>query len=219
MKQIQIFLVCALFSGLAAAQNFQYVTDELRITLRTGQGSTFQILKTLPSGTRLDVLELTDTGYAHVRTYDGTEGWIRSQYLIEEPIARHKLEKAERSLARYKEQSSKLKQELKDLRKATSSLDRERNELSKKVQTAEAELSRLNEVAAKPILLDKENRELLQKNVALDKQLQILSQENQSLKDSSQREWFVAGAGVLLGGLILGIMIPKIRWKKKSSWS
>ena len=52
----------------------------------------------------------------------------------------------------------------------------------------------------------------------LEKELQLLHQENQSLKDRSQREWFIAGAGVLLGGLLLGLIIPKFSWRKKSSW-
>jgi SH3 domain protein len=73
-------------------------------------------------------------------------------------------------------------------------------------------------VAAKPIVLDQENRELQQKNVALEKEMQILSQENQVLKDRSQREWFIAGAGVLLFGLIIGLLMSRVRLKKRSSW-
>ena len=219
MKKLHIFLISMLVSGWAQAQEFQYVSDQLIITLRTGQGSSYQILKTLPSGTRLEILEMTDTGYANVRTEDGTEGWIRSQYLIKEPIARLKLERAENRVERLKTQNKKLKEELGTLRKDKSALDKERTGLLKKTKDAESELARLSQVAAKPILLDKENRDLQQKNVALEKKLQILSQENQVLKDRSQREWFIAGAGVLLGGIILGLIVPKVRWKKKSSWS
>ena len=219
MKKLHIFLISMLVSGWAQAQEFQYVSDQLIITLRTGQGSSYQILKTLPSGTRLEILEMTDTGYANVRTEDGTEGWIRSQYLIKEPIARLKLERAENRVERLKTQNKKLKEELGTLRKDKSALDKERTGLLKKTKDAESELARLSQVAAKPILLDKENRDLQQKNVALEKKLQILSQENQVLKDRSQREWFIAGAGVLFGGIILGLIVPKVRWKKKSSWS
>ena len=53
---------------------------------------------------------------------------------------------------------------------------------------------------------------------SLEKELQLIQQENQSLKDRSQREWFIAGAGVLLGGMLLGLIIPKLRWRKKSGW-
>ena len=73
-------------------------------------------------------------------------------------------------------------------------------------------------MAAQPILLDKQNRELKQQNVSLEKELQLIQQENQVLKDRSQREWFIAGAGVLLGGMLLGLILPKLRWRKKSGW-
>ena len=90
--------------------------------------------------------------------------------------------------------------------------------LSSEKQQLDSELVRLNEVAKKPIILDKQNKELLEKNVTLEKDLQRLTQENHSLKDRSQREWFIAGALVLFGGIILGLIIPKLRRRKTSSW-
>ena len=59
MKKLLIFSVLALSPLLAAAANYQYVSDKLVITLRTGQGNTYQILKTLETGTRLEVMETT----------------------------------------------------------------------------------------------------------------------------------------------------------------
>jgi len=216
---IVILLLSLTFvSELAMAQNIQYVSDQIRITLRTGQGSTYQIIKTLDSGTKLNVLEITDTGYAQVKLEDGTVGWIRSQYLSEEPIARVQLEETQKQLDKLKEQNTRLREEAEKLRNTNQTLQAERSELSKNLAGTSSELTRLNEVAAKPILLDNENRELQQRNIAQEKQLQMVAQENQVLKDRSQREWFLAGAGVLLGGVLFGLLIPKVRWKKKSSW-
>jgi SH3 domain protein len=97
-------------------------------------------------------------------------------------------------------------------------VEAERNTLLSQTESANAELERLKQVAAQPILLDNQNRELKQQNVSLEKELQLLQQENQVLKDRSQREWFIAGAGVLLGGMLLGLILPKLRWRKKSGW-
>ncbi len=216
--KLLIFIVLILISPLNQAKDIQYVSDQLVITLRTGQGSTYQIIRTLPSGTKLDVLETTDTGYARVKTESGTEGWIRSQYLSPEPIARLKLEAAEKKLNKLKAENTGLREETQKLRKQRHELERKNKDLLARVKAAESELSRLGEVAAKPILLDKENRELQQQNISLEKKLQMMAQENQVLKDRSQREWFIAGAVVLLGGIFLGLLLPKIRWKKKNSW-
>lgn len=216
-----LFIALALLATAIStthAAGYQYVSDQLIITLRKGKGNTFQILKTLPTGTRLEVLETTDEGYTRVRTSDGTEGWVRSQYLMDEPTAAIQLEEVSRKLGNLQEQHDKMSSTLSEVQAERAQLATERDELLKKVEDAEARLAHLNEVAARPIVLDRENRELQQKNLALEKELQILNQENQALKDRAKREWFIAGAGVLLGGLLLGMLLTRIRWKKQSSW-
>ncbi|MDZ7663632.1 TIGR04211 family SH3 domain-containing protein [Thiohalophilus sp.] len=216
-----LLITLALFAATASAvqaAEYQYVSDQLIITLRNGQGNSYQVLKTLPTGTRLEVLEKTDQGYTRVRTSDGTEGWVRSQYLMDDSTSAMQLEEATRKLNNLQEENEKLRSTLSEIQEERAQLASERDELLGKTEEVEKQLDHLNEVAAKPLVLDRENRELQQKNVALEKELQILNQENQVLKDRAEREWFIAGAGVLLGGLLLGLLIPRIRWKKQSSW-
>lgn len=218
MKKILLILLATLGAISPVLSDTQYVSDQLRITLRTGQGSQFQIIRALESGTKLEVIEQTESGYSNVRTEDGTEGWVRSQYLIPEPIARDVLVKTEAELAKYKKQVDKLKTERNTLRIDKKQLLETSHTLSQKKISLASQLDRLNKVAAKPIMLDKQNRELQQKTIRMDKDMQMLHQENQVLKDRSNREWFIAGAGVLIGGILLGLLIPKIRFKKKSGW-
>ena len=219
MKKFALFLSALILPGLLQAQDYQYVSDELIITMRTGQGNQYQILKTLPSGTRLEVLEINEeTGYTQIRLADGTEGWVLTRFLTKEPIAREKLAATQSKLQRLTNQNDALKEELASLKKTAAELEAERTTLVSQNETAKTELERLNQVAAQPIQLDKQNRDLKQQNVSLEKELQLLQQENQVLKDRSQRDWFIAGAGVLLGGMLLGLILPKLRWRKKSGW-
>ena len=219
MKKFALFLSALILPGLLQAQDYQYVSDELIITMRTGQGNQYQILKTLPSGTRLEVLEINEeTGYTQIRLADGTEGWVLTRFLTKEPIAREKLAATQSKLQRLTNQNDALKEELASLKKTAAELEAERTTLVSQNETAKTELERLNQVAAQPIQLDKQNRDLKQQNVSLEKELQLLLQENQVLKDRSQRDWFIAGAGVLLGGMLLGLILPKLRWRKNSGW-
>jgi len=204
--------------SFSAQAKTQYVSDHLVITVRTGQGAQFQIIKTLESGEHVEVLEVTDTGYTKVETSDGTEGWVRSQYLADEPVASEKLQRAEAKLLKTKESLNKIKERFSALSKEHKILTESQSALSKNKKQLDSELARLNEVAKKPIILDRQNRQLQEKNVTLEKDLQRLNQENYSLKDRSQREWFIAGALVLFGGIILGLIIPKLRSRKRSSW-
>ncbi len=205
-------------SSSAIQAETRYVSDHLVITVRTGQGAQYQIIKTLETGEHVEVLENTDTGYARVRTSDGTEGWVRSQYLIDEPVAKEKLQKALNHLSNTRSSLKKLRQQYAELKEAHQQLSRDHADLQRQKKKLDEQLLHLNEVAKTPILLDKQNRSLRQKNVALEKDLQRLNQENQALRDRSQREWFIAGALVLFGGIILGLIIPKLRGRKRDTW-
>lgn len=220
VKQRSFLIPFILLSALSFSiqAETQYVSDHLVITVRTGQGAQFQIIKTLQSGDHVEVLEKTDTGYTRVKTSDGTEGWVRTQYLAEEPVASEKLAKAEAQLIKTREALQKIKEDYANLSKDYKEVSQAQSTLSKDKEQLDSELARLSEVAKKPIFLDTQNRELQQKNVTLEKDLQRLSQENHSLKDRSQREWFIAGALVLFGGLVLGLIIPKLRSRKTSTW-
>ena len=213
---LSFFLILAL--SFSAQAETQYVSDHLIITVRTGQGAQFQVIKTVQSGEHVKVLEITDTGYTRIETTDGIEGWVRSQYLVEEPVAREKLVKAEDKLLRTRTALKTLKEKFVTLSKEHKLLSKTQAKLSTDKKQLDSEFARLNKVAKKPIMLDKQNRQLQTKNVTLEKDLQRLNQENHSLKDRSQREWFIAGALVLFGGIILGLIIPKLRGRKRSAW-
>ncbi|MFK5915835.1 MAG: TIGR04211 family SH3 domain-containing protein [Woeseiaceae bacterium] len=216
IRFISLLFISAL-SFTAQAQT-QYVSDHLVITVRTGQGAQFQIIKTLESGEHVKVLETTDTGYTRIATDDGTEGWVRSQYLAEEPVAAEVLVKVEAKLLKAQTSLKKIREEYISLKRKHSSLSETQDVLSADKKQLDSELARLNEVAKKPIILDRQNRKLQQNNVTLEKDVQRLNQENQSLQDRSQREWFIVGALVLFGGIIVGLVAPKLRSRKSSAW-
>jgi SH3 domain protein len=210
-----ILLVLLPFSAAAATK---YVSDELRITLRTGQGNQFQIVKTLTSGTKLEVLEETDAGYTRVLLDDGTEGWVRTQYLIDEPVAADKLTSAQNRLAKTREKLAAAEAELKTLRSEKAELDSAYGKLKTEHSTTSKELQSLNELASRPKQLAQENIELRKQFEQLSDELNLTKQENQVLKDRSKRNWFLAGAGVVILGMLIGLIIPKLRFKKKSGW-
>jgi SH3 domain protein len=102
-----ISLVLLLFSclavtrqSLAAVGDVNYISDVVNVPLRSGPTNAYRIIhRGLPSGTQLTVLGTDEeAGFTKVRTVDGTEGWVTSQYLTGEPIARVKLAAAEKRL-------------------------------------------------------------------------------------------------------------------------
>jgi SH3 domain protein len=73
-------------------------------------------------------------------------------------------------------------------------------------------------VAAKPLKLENENQRLKKELLELESKHELLLQENQMLGDSSDRDWFLNGAGVIIIGILIGLIAPRIKPRKKSSW-
>lgn len=215
MRNWLVFLLLIPVTAVAATR---YVSDHLVITLRTGQGNQYAITKTLPSGTLLTILEETETGYTRVRTPDGTEGWVRTQYLSDEAPAAEKLAKTEEKLAKLQEKMSKVSDELAELRKDKNQLDSQYKKLSGEHKETADELTKLSQVAARPKQLEAENTDMREKFAKISDELNLIKQENQVLKDRSKRNWFLAGALVVIIGIIIGLIIPKLRFRKKDSW-
>ena len=221
MIKIPVLLLLSISIFVTEAQAAtKYVNDNLTITVRSGQGNEHKIIKTISTGDKVDVLEeFPDTGYVRATLNDGTEGWILSRYLTDKPVAKDLLERVEKRYEQLKQKYDESTEELKNLKAEFSKINRDSASVSKDYKALQDRMERINEVAAKPILLDKENRELKEQNVTLTNEMQLIKQENQILKDRSDRDWFIAGGGVMVIGILLGIVLPKLRSSKKSSWS
>lgn len=216
--KIRFWLALALLIPITGMAATKYVSDRLVITLRTNQGNQFQIIKTLPSGTLLTVLEQTSTGYTRVRTADGTEGWVRTQYLSDDPPAAEDLAKAQEKLAKLQDTLSKTQQELAGLRKEKAQQESQFNQLQTDNKATTDELAKLTQIAAHPKQLESENVDLRDKFAKMSDEFNLIKQENQVLKDRSKRNWFLAGALVIIIGMLIGLIIPKLRFRRKDSW-
>jgi len=85
-------LICGVTLAVPASALAQtvYVSDELRIALRSGPGEEFRALRILLAGTELSELERREP-WVRVEIAGGPEGWVQSRYLTEETPARVQL--------------------------------------------------------------------------------------------------------------------------------
>ncbi|WP_084287586.1 TIGR04211 family SH3 domain-containing protein [Desulfovermiculus halophilus] len=110
-----------------------YVTDSLEITLRSGPGATRKIVKMLPSGSPLTILDQTQSWY-RVRTQDGRTGWVLKRYVMQEvpkkrqiTILEDKITTLEESQAQAEKTVQQLRSENKEL---SSALEETKKQLS-----------------------------------------------------------------------------------------
>lgn len=211
-------LVCLAVAGNVYAET-SYVSDSLEITMRSGKGNSYSITRMLDSGTPLEVLEVDkDEGYTRVRTKSGKEGWVLSRYLMKTPAARDRLASAEKNLAEMELEKRKLETAMATLTEEKNALATDLESTTGQNRKAGQELAEIKRTASSALAIDAENKDLKSRVVTLERELQTLQQENEGLRDRSDRDWFMVGAGVVLLGILIGLIIPRIRWRKKSSW-
>lgn len=205
-KSFAYLFACLLVSNVAEART-AYVTDKIEVPLRSGESERTKIVKMLDNGTLVTVLqESTENGYTYVQSGNGAEGFILSRYLTGEPSARTQLETLTKKLEALQEENKALKV----AQAGSQELGKERDKLS-------SELSELQQTAASAIQLKQQRDQLGEQVVAIERELQQLRRENQALTDSSNQDWFLYGGGLSLFGVLLGFILPKISWRRRSS--
>ncbi len=213
-------LTCLLLtSTLVFAEEYRYVSDSFSITMRTGMGTSHKIIKSLKTGTKLELVEVSDEGYSKVRLPNGTEGWVLSRYLIDHPVAKDRLTAAEKKIKSLEKKNKELNKQLKSLSSSSSSLQKDSSRLAKSNKKLKQELEHIKKIAANQIALNDENKTLKEQVLALKREMQSVQQENMSLQDRSARDWFLIGAGVCIVGIIIGLVVPNLRFRRKQSWS
>lgn len=220
MKKLLLLLFCCFHYSLGHAAT-RYVSDDLRITLRSGPSPQNQIIRMIDSGTKMEVFEEIETAsrkYSRVKLTDGKEGWVLSQYLVNEPIARDRLVELEKQYEAVKLEYKQLKDSLKDLKSVNLNAQSSNTEMEQSLKDALGELQHLKELSANAIQIDKDNKDLSLQLSQLQNEYKIIESETQALKDSNQREWFIYGGLMALGSLLLGILLTRIRWQKRNSW-
>ena len=195
----------------------RYVTDRLEITMRSGTSTQNSIVRMLRSGTEVELVETDEeTGYSRVRLPDGTEGWVLTRFLMTQPAARDRLADLRGSMNDSDRALQELRSEFEQLRRMKADVDAERDLLESANRDLTVELEQIREISASSIALDEANKTLNQRVEAAERELAAMQAENQRLHDRATREWFVVGAGVLFFGMLLGIVVPRLRLKKKS---
>ena len=214
--------VLLVLSSIAVAQaKTVWVDDQLYLPVRSGAGTQFRIIENaVPSGTPLEVLDTSDSGYTLVRTPKGTEGWVSSQYLSETPIAADQLRTANRQLEETRADLARVKEKLAEVTRERDALENSESTLSNRSQELQEELQRIKSIASDSINLARRNKELLEENQKIRNDLEVLTAENERLEASKEYDFMLLGAGLVLGGVLLALIIPMLKpTRKTDNWA
>ena len=90
---LALLLAVVLQAVTAQDRDLQYVTDKLRLSLYSQANDSSNVIKLLQSGDGLEIEQIQGP-YAFVVTEDGTRGWVKRGFLVEEPTSNLLLEQA-----------------------------------------------------------------------------------------------------------------------------
>ncbi len=206
--QTNLVLFIIFLASSVNAETFVYITDQVDIPIRSEKSLGNTIIRLLPSGTKLSVLQITEDGWTEVK-YQDTIGWISSRYLSNNISAREELKQANTVINENQLLITKHETELKELNKQLLLLNNKNKELLIKSSKSEAEKTHIEQIYQDALKLEHENEKLNQEQLQLKTELQLAQNNSQIERDTSQRNWFIVGALVLFFGIVIGFIMPK----------
>jgi len=210
-----------LCNATVALAETRYISDQLVVSLRELPQDNSETIVYLKTDAPVEVLEV-EGEYLKVKTTNGEVGYIRKSYLTEDTpkatvISRltreneglkervQELEKKYReAFSKGDEAQKKILSDLEDSRLQIAKLDKELNksetELAERTQAYET----LRQNAENIIDITAERDQLRLSHEELTAAANNLEEERKELLKKETIQWFLAGAGVLLLGWIIG---------------
>lgn len=219
-----LFLILALVvtgTGIAQARTV-YIDDTLFAPVRTGQGTQYRILHNgLRSGTAVTLLESNEeSGYSRIRTSTGLEGWIPTRHLTNQPIARDRLAAVNQELEQARAQLQEARDSLNNVSSEREELSANEERLERRVAELTDELEEIRTISANALTLDRRNRELQEDNQKMRNEVEVLTAEVQRLEARKESDFMLLGAGLLILGMILAVVLPWLKPSKKTdNWA
>jgi SH3 domain protein len=196
-----------------------YVTDVFEVTMRSGTSTANSIVRMLKSGEPVTVLEHDLVSkYSLVQTEDGKQGYVITRFLMDQPSARDRLAELE---TRFEEQSQRVETQQSRIAELSKSLEQEKSDnlaLAATLRASEKELTEVRSAAEDTLNIVEQNKRLQSVVDELRQEKTALVEANSQLGDTTRQDWFVRGAAVSLIAFLVGIIVTRIRWRKKDSW-
>lgn len=221
---IVVFTVSASINSVFA--DTRYVSDRLIISVRDGQDQNAAVLGYIETAAPVDILEEKED-LLRIRTEDGIEGWVQAKYIVSENPKVLIIENLKNEITALKKESETLKNEQDS---ASNTLSKTKTMYHENIEELKEEVNINQKFAAKAksdfiqlnikytnLLKHSKNTEeltgevekLKKLNAELNTEVKSLRKDPKNPLKSNRIQSFIAGAGVLLFGFILGGSVKK----------
>ncbi|WP_434665624.1 TIGR04211 family SH3 domain-containing protein [Aeromonas sp. NJAU223] len=196
MRALLGILIC--LCAQQALADTRYVSDNIFTYIHNGPGTQYRILGSVKAGEPLEVKTVNnEAGFTQIVDGRGREGWIKNSELQNQISLRERLPQVEKELEEAKARLLNLNG------------DNERRFAEKDGKLAE----QTQEIATLKAQLASQGDEMGN----LKEQNEALTQSYDNQEHDMQMDWFIRGGAMVGGGILLGILLPMLPRRRKSS--
>ena len=221
MYRLQIIFTVVLGICMAGQWSWAeqaYVTDNLKITLRTGPSTGNKIIGMLSSGNLVDLLD-SEGDWSQIRTRGGGNnakvGWVLSRYLTTHQPAMIQIDTIRRENTHLKEQMVVLQEKMQDMDRQNDELTKKLNGTTKALDRLDLDYKELKQGSAEYLKLKEAFAVVESKLKKARQEFGLLNESYKKIKYSERNIWFATGAAILLIGVISGIVLGRREKRRK----
>ena len=210
MKNLCIIGMClVLFSTPVLAEN-KYVSDAVKVTMRTGPGNDRKIISLLRVGTKVEVVQPGDE-WTLVRLANEKEGWVINRFLTDKIPSDIQLNLLKGKYQALKASASQMQEKNGLLKAENEKLTTEFTVSRKKLQKTTNDYEALKTDSKEFLKLQSKFKAASSKLAEQTKKAEKFEDELTKLLWNQNIKWFLSGAGVLILGFIIGFSTKRQR--------
>lgn len=196
-----------------------WITDKLEVPLRNAPNVKGKALHPLFCGSPLTISDKpAKNGFTRVTLPTGEEGWMPTRQISFTPPSQDAQPPRAQPNAKLAESIPAPALPHKDNALPQSAEERTVEALLAEIARLNSELIAVKQASANIIQIQTERDTLTEEKRTLVSELDMLKREKLAQDASGKQNWFIMGAGVLFFGVVLGVMLPRLNWRKKSQW-
>lgn len=204
-----------LFNAIEGFGATRYVKPRGEALVRRGQGNEYKVISVVKEGDAVELIE-EDESYSLIKLSNGIEGWILKRFLSAEPPLTNIVANLSKEKEELQQREIEATQKVEEI---SAMLSRTKTDLDTLVEERDkilADFQKLQRDTSDVVKIKNNLDQTTEENQKLVERLTVSEQENSALKKDKTINWFLAGVGAILVGILLGRM-PSPSRKRKSS--
>ena len=210
LKRLVFIVVCTTFFSAAVLAETNYVSDSLKITMRTEPGKDRKIIALLNIGQKVDVLNPGDD-WTLIQLPNGKKGYVLSRFLTNKTPSGIELNVLQNKHVALKANAASLLEENNAFKSKNEALTTELVAARKELQDLKKDFENLKKNSARFLELQAKYKKTTSKLEEQTKKAGKFEDELNKLIWNQNIKWFLSGAGVLLIGFLIGLSAKRQR--------